>query len=40
MVQVRMLLALGGYRIGEVIDVEEDLVDLYVAAGYVERVEP
>lgn len=33
-----MLFDLGGHSKGDVIEVEADLADLYVAAGYVEKV--
>lgn len=38
MVQVRMLLDLGGHSEGDLVEVAADEVDAYVAAGYVERV--
>ena len=38
MVQVRMLLPLGGHNVGDLVEVEAQYVDLYVAAGYVEKV--
>jgi hypothetical protein len=37
-VEVRMLWDLGGYRKGAEILVPADIADLYVLAGYVERV--
>jgi Na+/H+-translocating membrane pyrophosphatase len=39
-VPVQMLAPLGGHNIGDLAYVDADLVDTYVAAGYVERLNP